>query len=79
MLTNHTACKYETPYTSPFVITWYLTNGTVNIQYDAIQIRHNIHLIKPYINLIQMLKILNLKICVITSTYDQQLYTSVLY
>ena len=48
MLANHTAYKYETPYKVPFVITKCLTNGTVNLRRDAIQINYNIRRIKPY-------------------------------
>ena len=36
------------PLKEPFVITQFLTNGTVTLQYGTIQIRHNIHWIKPY-------------------------------
>ena len=48
MLANHTACKYETPYEGPFVITQCFTNGTVMLQYVATKIRYNIRRIKPY-------------------------------
>ena len=48
MLTNHTAYKSETPYKGPFVITQFFTNGTVLLQYGAIQITYNIRRIKPY-------------------------------
>ena len=48
MLTNHTAYKYETPYKDPFVLTQCFTNGTINLQRGAIQIRYYIHRIKPY-------------------------------
>ena len=48
MLTNHAAYKYEIPYKGPFVITRCFTNGTVNLRYGPIQIRHNIRQIKPY-------------------------------
>ena len=47
MLNNHTEYKYETPYKGPFVITQCFTNGTVNLQYGAIQITYNIRRIKP--------------------------------
>ena len=48
MLTNHTAYKYETPYKGPFLITQCFTNGVLNLQRDAIQIKHNIRRIKTY-------------------------------
>ena len=48
MLTKHTAYKYGTPYTGPFVIAQYFTNGTEILQFDTIQIKYNIHCIKPY-------------------------------
>ena len=48
MLTYHTSCKYETLYTSPFVITQYFTNGTVKLQCGATQITYNIRRINPY-------------------------------
>ena len=48
MLTKHTAYKYEKPYTGPFVITQCFTNGTVNVQCGAIQIKYNICHINPY-------------------------------
>ena len=48
ILTNHTAQKYETPYKCTFVITHCFTNGTVNLQCGAIQIKYNIRRIKPY-------------------------------
>ena len=48
MLTNHTAYKYETPYKGLFMITQCFTNGTVNLQYGATQIKYNIRRIKPY-------------------------------
>ena len=48
MLNNHTAYNYETPYKGPFFITRCFTNGTVNIQYGLIKIRHNIRQINPY-------------------------------
>ena len=48
MLTNHTACKYETPYKVPFVIIQCFTNGTVKLQYCATRVKHNISCIKPY-------------------------------
>ena len=48
MLNKHTAYKYETPYTGPFLITLCFINGTVNLQCDVIQIKYNIRPIKPY-------------------------------
>ena len=48
MLTNQTSYKHETPYKDPFVITQCFTNGTVNLQHGAIQIKYNIRCIKPY-------------------------------
>ena len=48
VLTKQNAYKYETPYTGPFVITQCFTNGTVNLQYGAIQIKYNICYIKSY-------------------------------
>ena len=48
MLNNHNAYKYETPYKGPFLIMRCWTNGMVRIQYGPIQVRHNIHWIKPY-------------------------------
>ena len=48
MITNHTAYRYETPYKVPFMITQCFINGTVNLQYGATEIRHNIRRIKPY-------------------------------
>ena len=48
MLTNHTVYKYETPYKGPFVVTQCFTNGTINLQYGATQIKHNIRRINLY-------------------------------
>ena len=48
MLTNHTAYKYQTPYTGPFVITQCFTNGMVKLQYGATKNTYNICRIKPY-------------------------------
>ena len=48
ILTNHTACKYETPFKGPFVITKFFTNVTVNFQCGVAQIRYNICRINPY-------------------------------
>ena len=36
------------PYKGPFLITQYFTNGTVNLQCGAIQIKYNICCIRPY-------------------------------
>ena len=47
MLNKHTAIKYETPYTGPFVITRCFANGMVNLQCYEIQIKYNIHHISP--------------------------------
>ena len=48
MLTNHTAYKYEAPYKIFSVITWYFSNGKVNLQRGAIQVKYNILFINPY-------------------------------
>ena len=48
MLTKHTAYKYETLYTGPFLITWCWTNGTVSFQIGVTEIRYNICCINPY-------------------------------
>ena len=48
MLTKHTAYKYETPYTGPFVTTQCYTNDMVNLKCGATQIMYNISCIKPY-------------------------------
>ena len=48
MLNKHTKYKYETPCMGPFLITRCFTNGTVNLQCDAIQIKYNICRINPY-------------------------------
>ena len=48
MVTNHTAYKYETPYKGPVVITQCFTNGRVNLRCGAVQMKYNIHRIKPY-------------------------------
>ena len=48
MLNNHTAYKYEIQYKGPFVITQCFTNGTLNIQFGAMQIKYDIRRIKPY-------------------------------
>ena len=48
MLTKHTAYKYETPYTGPFVITQCFTNVTVNLQCSVVQIKYSIRRINPY-------------------------------
>ena len=34
ILTDHSSCKYETPYKGTFMITKCFTNGTVMLQYD---------------------------------------------
>ena len=47
MFTNHTAYKYETSYTGPFVITQYFTNVTENFKYGGTQIKYNIRLTIP--------------------------------
>ena len=46
MLTNHTAYKYKTPYKVTFAIKQCFTNGTVNLQCGAVQIKYNIRRIK---------------------------------
>ena len=46
MLTNHTAYKYETPYTEIFLITQCFINGTVKLKWSATQITYNICHIK---------------------------------
>ena len=48
IITNHTEYKYETPCKGPFLITQCLTNGTVNLQCDAIKTKYNIFCVKPY-------------------------------
>ena len=48
MVTNHTAYKHETPYKGPVVITQCFTNGRVNLRCGAVQMKYNIHRIKPY-------------------------------
>ena len=48
MLTKHTANKYETPYTGPFMITQCSTYTKVNLQRGLTKIRCNIRQIKPY-------------------------------
>ena len=48
MLTKHTAYKYETPYTGPFVIKQCFTNGMVELQFCPTKIRYNMRQIKPY-------------------------------
>ena len=78
MLNNHAEYKYETLHKGPFVITRFWTNGTVTMQYRPIKIRHNIRRIKPYKSDTNVEDITS-KICVKISTYDHQLYTSVLY
>ena len=48
MLNNSAVYKYETPYKVLFVIYQCFNNGTITLKHGAIQIRHNIRLIKPY-------------------------------
>ena len=48
ILNKHTVYKLKTPYMVPFVITQCFTNGTLNLQCDAIQIKSNIRRINPY-------------------------------
>ena len=48
ILLNHTAYKYETPYSGTFLITKCFTNGTVMLQYGTVQMTYNIRCIKPY-------------------------------
>ena len=60
MLNNSAEYKYEMPYKGPFVITNFLTNGTVTLQYGAKQLGI-IYVALNHINLIQKLKILPLK------------------
>ena len=48
MLTKHTAYKYETAYTVPFVTTQYFTNGTVKFQCGPTKIRYSIRQTKIY-------------------------------
>ena len=50
MLANNAACKHETPYEGPFLITQCCTNSTVTLQYCLVQISHNILQIYPYIS-----------------------------
>ena len=77
MITYHTAYKYETPYKDHFMITQCFTNGTVNLQYGPKQIRHNISFIKPY-KLDTKDEDYNLKMCLMMSAYNCQLYIFVL-
>ena len=48
MITKHTAYKYETSYTVPFVIMQCSTNGTVNLQCGLTKNRYNIRRINPF-------------------------------
>ena len=48
MITKHIVYKYETTYTSLFMMTQCFTNGTVNLQCVQTKIRYNIRQIKPY-------------------------------
>ena len=69
MLTNNSTFKYETPYTCPFDIKQYCTNGTVTLQCGAIKL--GILYIKlNHINLIQMLRISLMETNVMTSHYN---------
>ena len=43
ILINHTLYKYESPYKGPFFITRCFINGTVMLQYGAIQIKYTSH------------------------------------
>ena len=58
ILNNNQAFKYEILYTGKFEIKRCCTNGTVILQCGAIKIRYDKSRIKPYIYMIQMLKIL---------------------
>ena len=78
MITNDSAYKYVTPHNGLFVITQWYTNGTVTLHCGLIKV-DIIYVGLSHINLVQMLKILTFKIYVTTSTYDHQLYTSILY
>ena len=77
MLNNHAAFRYGTPYKGPFVTKRSLTNGTVKLQYDAKKIRYNIRRIEPN-KYDTHVEYINPEICMKFSTYDHQLYTSVL-
>ena len=78
MLNNHAAWKYEIPYKVPFVITG--VEPMEQSDYNMVQYKSGIIYVGlSHINLIQILKILTSKICVRMSTYDHQLYSSVLY
>ena len=78
MLTKHNAYKHETPYTGPFTITQYFTNGTVRLKYGHKKLGI-IYVVLSHINLIQTLEILTQKICMTNPTYDHQLYTFVIH
>ena len=78
MLNNNAAYKYENPYKVPFVINQCWTNCTVTLKCGTTKIGI-IYITLSHIHLIQTLKILPLEICVTMSTYDHQVYTSVLY
>ena len=54
------------------------TNGTVNLQYVPIKTRHNIRRINPYKSDTNV-EYINPKNTWTISTYDHQVYTSVLY
>ena len=47
-LTKHTAYEYAIPYKVPFAITNIFTNGTVNLQFGAINMKYSIRRINPY-------------------------------
>ena len=48
IINKHTAYKYETPHTCPFVVTRCSNNGMINLQCVAMKIKYNIRRIKPY-------------------------------
>ena len=76
MLNNSAACKYETPYTGPFLIIQCFTNVIVKLKMAQQKIRI-IYIALSHTNLILKLKILVQKVCLTMSTYNFQLYTSV--
>ena len=77
MLTKHTAYKYETPYTGPFVITQNFTNEMINLRYIMQQKLGIINVALFYLNRILKLKILIQKIHLVVSAYNYKLYASV--
>ena len=77
MLTKHTAYKYETPYTGPFVITQHFTNEMINLRYMVQQKLGIINVALFYLNRILKLKILIQKIHLVVSAYNYKLYASV--